>query len=76
MSSLKCKILLICAYVLGQEDLTAMLYFHDFHNVDKRSVYVIKLYGQTTSLVLFEVSEIVFSTSTRSILPNILESVL
>lgn len=59
----------VCAFVLAPENLTVMLYLHSLYNVDKISIYAIKVTGQTTSSVHVQILE-------RSIRADLIKSVL
>lgn len=69
-----CTLEMTCGFVLML--LLSMLYLHNLYNIDRISIYAIKVTGQTTSSVHVQIPERVFSSSTRSILANPTESVL
>lgn len=55
--STKCEAMSICARILSQQDLTAMLYLYDLYKLDKICIYVEEESHQTRSLCNVEVKE-------------------
>lgn len=55
MYSLKVRLCRFVPMFLVKRDVTAILHLHDFYNVNKISIYVIKCPNQTTSLSNVEI---------------------